>query len=117
MSACRYYNDKWRRLFLSGRVDLWPVWLTRHPRIKYIMAANLSAVEWRNKGKIAALRKEAQRLTADTGIQHVIDHEIPLVHPLVCGLSVHNNMRVVTYAVNAAKGNKWNPFQMELNFD
>lgn len=47
--------------------------------------------------------------TAETGIQHSVDHIVPLRHPLVCGLHCPANLRVAPLAENQAKGNRWWP--------
>lgn len=41
------------------------------------------------------------------GLRYEIDHVIPLRHPLVCGLHVPDNVRVVLRKTNAKKGNSW----------
>lgn len=40
-----------------------------------------------------------------TGVQHSVDHEVPLQHPLVCGLHAPANMRVIPLADNLRKSN------------
>lgn len=58
---------------------------------------------------IQAFYTEAQRLTNKTGIQHHVDHVIPLQHKDVSGLHVHNNLQVITATENCSKGNKFIP--------
>lgn len=111
MSIARYYSPALRRRLLAGTV---PGWLQRHPRKAYIIACTLSAPPWADRVAIRALRDEARRLTVVTGVLHVLDHVIPVTHPDVCGLTVHENLRVITYAQNAYKSNRWNPHQLEL---
>lgn len=41
------------------------------------------------------------------GPEYEIDHVIPLNHPLVCGLHVPANLRVVLRETNLAKGNRF----------
>lgn len=56
---------------------------------------------------VKALEKYRDDLTRITGIRHVLDHITPLNHPLVCGLNVHTNLRVVRWRANASKSNTW----------
>lgn len=78
---------------------------------------------WADRKAIAALRRKARYLTALTGVQHVVDHIVPLVGKMggvvvVSGLHWEGNMRVIEALPNSQKGNgSWPdmPFeQMEL---
>lgn len=111
MSCARYFNPRLRRRLLGGD---YPDWLLRHPRKAYIVSAVLAAPDWVDRKALKALRAEAKRKTAVTGVVHVLDHIVPLNHPDVCGLHVPWNLRVVPWAVNASKNNKWNPFQLGI---
>lgn len=112
MSIARYFNPALRGRILGGAE---PAWLVRHPRRSYIVACVVAAPPWPGEAAaIAAKRKEAKRLTLETGVFHVLDHIVPLCHPYVCGLHVACNLRVVPWAVNACKGNRWSPDQLEL---
>ncbi len=63
---------------------------------------------WVNRDKIKKLYAESQRLTDATGIQHSVDHIIPLNGKLISGLHVETNLQILTLAENSAKSNKWN---------
>jgi hypothetical protein len=63
--------------------------------------------KWADKEKIKKIYEEAKRLTTDTGIAYQVDHIIPLKHPLVCGLHVENNLRIITKEENYKKNNKF----------
>ena len=47
----------------------------------------------------------AKHLSATTGVQHEVDHIIPVNNPIVCGLHVPANLQVITHAQNKEKGN------------
>jgi hypothetical protein len=60
---------------------------------------------WANKCKIKELYSTAKELTKQTGIKHEVDHIIPKRHPLVCGLHVEHNLRIITRTENNQKTN------------
>lgn len=61
---------------------------------------------WADLAEIAALYEEASRLTELTGKQWEVDHIIPLVHDLVCGLHCEGNLQVITATENRKKCNR-----------
>lgn len=70
-------------------------------------SARRATPRWADRQQIAAVYKEARRLSAETGVPHHVDHIIPLNHPQVCGLHVPANLRAVPAAVNLAKHNSF----------
>ena len=71
--------------------------------------------QWRDREKIREVYKERNRLARETGHPHDVDHIIPLNHPYVCGLHVHNNLRAVRRALNECKNNDFpHPDQLEI---
>lgn len=95
-------------------VGMEPERLYKHPRRNYIVQCVLSCPPWVKRRELVALEEEAKRKTKETGVRHVVDHIIPVTHPLVCGLTVPWNLQVITAAQNAYKSNRWTPEQMEL---
>lgn len=91
-----------------------PAWIGRSKRQRYIAAVLLSAPPWVDRWELYALKHTAAALTIMTGRLHVLDHIVPLNHPDVCGLTVPWNLRIVPWRVNASKGNRWHPDQLEL---
>jgi len=64
---------------------------------------------WADRKAIAALYKEARRLTRETGELHVVDHVVPLIGKIggvqvVSGLHVDYNMQVAHWKANSIKG-------------
>lgn len=116
MSDCTGYGYL-RNKILAGNE---PAWLKKHKRRAYIVKAALCTPDWRNRAAINELRKRARMLTQTTGVRYVLDHVIPLGHPTVCGLTVHNNLEVLTHDRNKQKSNNLNaelfdqPEQMAL---
>jgi hypothetical protein len=94
----RAKNERWRRNNLHKKAA------TQRKR----MAVKLRAMPtWADVEKISEFYKEASRLTRATGIRHEVDHVIPLISPLVCGLHVHGNLRVIPKQENARKSNRF----------
>jgi len=58
------------------------------------------------KKAIRQLYVTAQRLTETTGERYVVDHIVPLISDVVCGLHVPWNLRVITQEENLKKSNK-----------
>ena len=75
--------------------------LRRQDRFKY------ATPSWANKDKIKEIYTQAQTLTRDTGIQHEVDHIIPLQGKLVSGLHVEDNLQILTRKENRAKHNRY----------
>lgn len=76
----------------SGGAEVW----RKYKRARPIWAAPAECMQfW----------KLSLAMTAATGIQHSVDHIVPLQHPMVCGLHCPANMRVIPLADNLRKSN------------
>ena len=62
---------------------------------------------WSNTIEINALYREAKYLEEATGEAYEVDHEVPLVHPEVCGLHIACNLQVLKATDNLAKSNSF----------
>jgi len=87
-------------------------WAANNPAIRMASVRNRQAAKinrtpkWADKEKMKAVYIEAQRLTAETGINHEVDHIYPLQGDTVSGLHVENNLQVITMTENRKKGKK-----------
>jgi hypothetical protein len=67
---------------------------------------------WLTKEHKLAMRQlylQAMELTKITGERYVVDHIVPLISDVVCGLHVPWNLRVITQDENLRKSNKLDP--------
>lgn len=60
---------------------------------------------WCSHAECLLFWEESKRLTAETGVQHSVDHIVPLKHPLVCGLHCPANLEVIPLKDNIRKSN------------
>lgn len=91
------YGLKWRRQN-KGKV----VAATRRRQISKIRRTPA----WADHQEIDRIYAECARISLETGVQHHVDHIIPLNGELVSGLHVPENLQVLAAIENIKKGNR-----------
>lgn len=109
--ALRYRGIATRQAIVEGRE---PEWITKHPRASYVRQGYLSMPPWADRAEMDWINWCRLAWSAVTGIEHVLDHVIPINHRHVNGLTVPWNLQLLPRAVNANKGGRWHPDQMEM---
>ncbi|MCY1305953.1 hypothetical protein D9M70_557850 [compost metagenome] len=71
------------------------------------MILRLALPIWADREAVAAIYRERERVSAETGVVHHVDHVVPLVHPLVCGLHCEHNLQILPGAENQTKSNRF----------
>ena len=80
------------RKYISGGAEVWAKYRRARP-------------SWADPAALSAFWVRSREMTAATGIQHSVDHTVPLIHKYVCGLHVENNLRIIPLADNIRKSN------------
>lgn len=62
--------------------------------------------KWVDREEIKVVYKQCRVVSRETGITHHVDHIVPLINPIVCGLHVPWNLRIVPATENYAKNNR-----------
>lgn len=109
------YRAKWTAKNAAEMKAIRRAWVLANPdkvraaRRRREMAKNGAVPDWADRKEMRRFYLEAGRLTRETGIPHTVDHIVPIVSDLVCGLHCEANLQVMPHAANAAKGNRWWP--------
>lgn len=77
--------------------------LVRSYQARYRASILKATPPWLTVEMIKQIRKhyaEAERMTRESGVEHEVDHIVPLQGKIVCGLHVPWNLRVITAVEN-----------------
>lgn len=62
--------------------------------------------KWAELELIKTMYEKANILSLETKISYQVDHIVPLINKIVCGLHCYANLRIITAKENNEKGNK-----------
>lgn len=109
-TCARYRRDNvarerlYRRIYASKNKDR----LAAKSSLRRAMKL-MATPAWANLEKIQDLYSWAMRLSRDANAPYHVDHIVPLISDIVCGLHCEANLRVVTGHENQSKSNRWWP--------
>ena len=72
-------------------------------RLRRGQVLRIATPKFANKQKIKEIYKRCREITLETGIQHHVDHIIPIKSTIVCGLHTETNLRIVTATENLTR--------------
>lgn len=108
-------NARWKRENPQAARAIMRKWSQANRATINVIKAKRSAAHrkatpgWANKEVMRAIYAESLRLTRETGIKHHVDHIVPLVSDLVCGLHCEFNLQILPGLENQSKSNRWWP--------
>jgi len=96
----RWTNPETKALWIVGLAE-------KPPQERRRILLRLATPRWANIDAMTQIYLERARLSRETGIEHDVDHIVPIVNARVCGLHCEHNLRVVTATVNRSKSNSF----------
>jgi hypothetical protein len=97
------HPEEWKAITRRGRIKNIEKILIRNREREILEKTAMPP--WADRDKIRAVYAEAKRLTRETGIEHEVDHIIPLRGKTVCGFHIETNLQILPAIVNRRKHN------------
>jgi hypothetical protein len=112
-ARCKATRDAWAKRNADRERERLRAWAQNNKarsaeKVAARRAAKLRATPaWADMAHIAAFYRWAKECQAATGLKVNVDHVVPLVSDVVCGLHCPANLCILTEKANKAKGNAW----------
>lgn len=101
----RIYQKKYGKKYRKENKPLINFWASNRRAAK--IERTSSWLTETDNAVILAMYERARQLTKETGVEHHVDHIIPLQGSLVSGLHVPENLQILTAAENLEKSNSF----------
>lgn len=103
--ALRWYRENKERAHELRRANYLK---NRDREIQRVVDRNkrLRTPSWADRDAIAAIYKEARRMTRETGTRYHVDHIVPIQGENVCGFHIDYNLQILTEFENISKSNR-----------
>jgi 5-methylcytosine-specific restriction endonuclease McrA len=75
--------------------------------LEYQRRKKMATPSWVNKEDFESIYLQAKKLSKETGVNHEVDHIVPLKGEYVCGLHVPYNLQILTESENGKKFNNF----------
>lgn len=117
-SVCKACIKKRTKQWYDSNKDFHNAYMRKHSKENRWMynardakrrAAELQATpSWADLEQIGRIYKLCRKVTKKTGVEHHVDHILPLQGENVCGLHVEKNLAILPAKMNLSKGNTYN---------
>lgn len=125
-----YYTEENRKKYYINHITKYPeneeklkessrLWKVNNPgkrtaqsRLRAIKKKN-AVPSWANLQTITEIYELRTMMSRRDGVTYHVDHDVPLVSEVVCGLHVEHNLKIRLNTINLSKGNKFDPWTYE----
>lgn len=110
----KYYEENADHLKARAKVN-GVLWCSRNPAasraksMRHTAAKQRATPKWANHEEIDRVYEECVRVEQQTGVQHHVDHVVPLQGKTVSGLHVEYNLQIMPGRENQSKGARFWP--------
>lgn len=111
VAQANYWSDPETRAMWTKELDR-----IDDPKVRRRVLLRLAKPRWADCEKISEVYRRRRQIVSDTGVDHDVDHIVPIVSRVVCGLHCEQNLRVIPSSENRSKSNSFNVDEFSFDF-